>query len=130
MKINILVLLIILTVQITACSKAPKDFEMTVNEVVELKGFILKGISISGKVNEGCIANEDDFIVKRDGKQILVTSTRILNVQGLEDPESFTGETRKGDYVTLYIPDGKKDDVKIGDVLSSKETSCNKDVST
>lgn len=124
MKLKVLVLLLAFTALFAACEKASSDFEMEVDDVVELKGFILKGISISGKVTQGCIANNDNFLVKRKGNEIMTTSTRILNIAGQEDPESFTGEARNGDYVTLYIPDIKEDDVKPGDILSSNITSC------
>lgn len=115
-----------LIMQIIGCEKSSNDFRMTVDKVDELNGMILKGISISGKIESGCIANDNAFVIKRDGKQIHNNTTRILNVQDLKDPEHFGGEVFTGDYVTLYIPDGKKQDIAPGDILSSNTTSCGK----
>lgn len=124
MKTRIAIVLIALAVQTAGCEKAKTDFEMPIEQVDVLQGFILKGISISGEVKSGCIANEDEFVIKRNGKEILRTTTRILNIRDLEDPDSFNGEAAEGDYVTLYIPDGKEDDVNLGDILSSSSTTC------
>lgn len=119
-------LIIPLTMQIIGCGKSSNDFRMTVDKIDELNGMILKGISISGKIESGCIANDDAFVIKRGGKQIHNNTTRILNVQDLKDPDNFGGEAFTGDYVTLYIPDGKKQDIAPGDILSSNTTSCGK----
>jgi translation elongation factor EF-1alpha len=115
-----------LTMQMIGCEKSSNDFRMTVDKIDELNGMILKGISISGKIESGCIANEDAFVIKRNGKLIHNNTTRVLNVQDLKDPDNFGGEVFTGDYVTLYIPDGKKQDIAPGDILSSNTTSCGK----
>lgn len=125
MRITTAVLLTLCVIPGMGCSKKePKPFEMTVDKVDELNGLILRGISISGKVTSGCIANDNAFIVQRNGQQVLKEITRVVNVEGLEDADSFTGEVVEGDYVTFYIPDGKKQDVAVGDVVSSSVTSC------
>lgn len=122
-----LFLAITLVMHIVGCEKSSNDFQMTVDRVDELNGMILKGISISGKIESGCIANDDAFVIKRNGKPIHNNTTRVLNVQDLKDPDNFGGEVFAGDYVTLYIPDGKKQDIAPGDILSSNTTSCGKD---
>ena len=99
---------------------------MTIDRVDELNGMILKGISISGTVETGCIANDDAFVVTRNGKEIHQNTVRVLNVKDLQDPDNFNGEVYIGDYVTLYIPDGKKQDIQSGDILSSNTISCDK----
>ena len=121
-----LFLAITLAIHIIGCEKSSNDFQMTVDRVDELNGLILKGISISGKIQSGCIANDDAFVIKRNGKPIHNNTTRVLNVQDLKDPDNFGGEVFTGDYVTLYIPDGKKQDIAPGDILSSNTTSCGK----
>lgn len=124
MKTKIAVLLIALAAQSAGCERSATGFEMPVEKIDVLQGFILKGISISGEVKSGCIANEDEFVIKRKGKEILRTTTRILNIRDLEDPDAFNGQAAEGDVVTLYIPDGKEDDVRVGDILSSMATTC------
>lgn len=120
MKIKIVILLMFLVIPITGCDKASNDFEMTVERVDELKGVILKGISIIGTIKSGCIANVDKYIVKRDGKNVFETTARILEVSKKPGAEAAV----RGDYVHLYIPDGKTEDVKPGDVVVSNMTSC------
>lgn len=109
------------------CDKQSNRFQMTIDRVDELNGMILKGISISGTVETGCIANDDAFVVTRSGKDIHQNTVRILNVKDLKDPDNFNGDVFTGEYVTLYIPDGKKQDIQPGDVLSSNTISCNED---
>ncbi len=122
-----IVFFMMLITLILGCENSSNDFRMTVDKVDELNGMILKGISISGKIERGCIANDDAFFIKRNGKPIHNNTTRILNVQDLKEPDNFGGEVYAGDYVTLYIPDGKKQDIVPGDILSSNTTSCGKD---
>jgi hypothetical protein len=126
MKIKTAILIALVAILNHGCAKPSSDFAMTIDQVDELKGFILKGISITGKVTVGCIANEDIYSVMRDGKKVLETSIRILNVAGLENQESFNGEIYEGEEVTLYIPDGKTQDVLPGDKLVSDIVSCKK----
>lgn len=113
-----------LTSLMAGCDRSSNAFEMKVDQVDELKGFILKGISISGKITKGCIANEDEFIVKRKGKEVYKTTTRIVNVLDLKDPDSFNGKVYEGNYVTFYIPDGKLQEIQAGDMVVSNTISC------
>lgn len=127
MKIKTVVLLMFLVIPNLGCDrgksdseKASSDFEMTVERVDELKGVILKGISVIGTVKSGCIANMDKYTVKRDGKDLFATDARILEVTEKPGAEAAV----KGDYVHLYVLDGKPDDVKPGDIVISGTTSC------
>ncbi len=126
MKIRISGLSLLIAVQLAGCAKSPAEFSMKVDRVDELKGMILKGISITGKIENGCIANDDEFVVFRGGKEVLRTTTRVVNVDGLLNSESFTGEVKAGDVVTFYIPDGKKEEVQVGDRVTSETTTCGK----
>ncbi len=126
MKTKIIALSLLMAVQMAGCSKSPEEFSMKVDKVDELKGMILKGISITGKIENGCIANDDEFVVYRGGKEVMRTTTRVVNVDGLKNSDSFTGEVKLGDVVTFYIPDGKKEDVQVGDLVTSKTTTCGK----
>ncbi len=125
MRIKTFTSLLFVATLVVGCDTAPKSFEMTVEKVDELKGFILKGISVSGLVTSGCIANNDIYKVKRNGEIVLETDTRILEVSNIK-PEEFEGKAAKGDTVHLYIPDGKPGDVEPGDILLSDNTSCDK----
>lgn len=124
MKIKNVLFLIFLAIPGAGCDIASRDFEMTVERVEVLKGFILKGIAISGAIKSGCIANDDVFVVKRDGEKVLETTARILDVSKKSGTEPFNGKAFKGDFVHLYIPDAKEEDVRVGDIVSSGQTSC------
>lgn len=100
--------------------QASADFEMTVERVDELKGVILKGISVIGTINSGCIASMDKYVVKRDGKKVFETDARILEITNKPGAEKAV----KGDYVHLYIPDENPETVKVGDIVTSSTTSC------
>lgn len=123
-KIKSIILLIIVIPVIVSCGNKQQDFEMTVDKVEELKGFILKGIAISGTIQSGCIATGDGIIVKRGAKQVLDTTARVLNVSKNSEAESVEGHAFQGDYVSLYIPDGSEQDVSVGDVVFSNKVSC------
>lgn len=134
MKIKTVMLLMFLVIPSMGCDrgandsdkisgsseKASDDFEMTVERVDELKGAILKGIAVIGTINSGCIVNMDKYVVKRNGKNALETDARILEVTKKPGAEAAV----KGDYVHLYIPDAKPEDVKPGDMVVSNMTSC------
>lgn len=120
MKIKFVAFLLFAVVPSLGCAKASGDFEMTVEEIYELNGMVLKGIYIGGTVKSGCIANTDGYVVKRDGKNVLETIARIFAVTDKTDPEAAV----KGEYLKLYIPDVKAQDFKIGDVAASSKTSC------
>ena len=120
MKIKMVALLLVAAIPNMGCAAAPGDFEMTVEEVYELNGFVLKGIYVGGTIKSGCIANTDEYALKRDGKIVIETIGRIFEVVKKPGAESAV----KGDYVKLYIPDVKAEDFKVGDVATSGKTSC------
>lgn len=120
MKTKIAALLLVAMIPNLGCAKESNKFEMSVEEIFELKGMVLKGIYLGGTIKSGCIANVDEYVVKRDGKVIVETIGRIFEVKEKPGAESAV----KGDYVKLYIPDAKPEDYKIGDVASSSKTSC------
>ena len=125
MKIKSIILLIIIIPAIVSCGNKQQDFEMTVEKVEELKGFILKGIAISGTIKSGCIATGDGIIIKRDAEQVMETTARVLDVRKDSETEAVEGHAFQGDYVSLYIPDGSEGDVNTGDVVFSNKVSCN-----
>jgi translation elongation factor EF-1alpha len=125
MKPKIVALLLFIAIPNTGCAKVSTDFEMTVERIEELKGVILKGIAISGPVKSGCIVNNDVYTVRRDGKTVVGTAARILDVKKKNGTPYNEGEAAvKGDRVHLYIPDARAEDYKLGDVASSSKTSC------
>lgn len=107
-----------------ACSSEKHTFEMPVEEVAELKGFILKGVSLSGTVKSGCITNENQLSIKRNGQVIYTEKMRLLQVMSLKDNETFNGEAYTGERIVIYIPDAKKDAILPGDVVISTVSSC------
>lgn len=119
MKIKIVVLLIFIAISNLGCDSLSSDFKMSVEEVYELEGLVLNGVYIAGTIKSGCIANGDEYTVKRDGKTVIETIVRVFEVSG----ESGT-EAAKGDYVKLYIPDVDKEDFQLGDIATSSVTSC------
>ena len=97
---------------------------MKIDRIDVLNGFILKGISISGRVEKGCISNNDEFVVSRDGKEVLKTITRILSVDELKELGAFNDEVYTGEYVTFYLPDMKKEAVEEGDIVRAEHITC------
>lgn len=126
MPVQKLIFALLTTTLLAACQQEKLTFEMQVDEVQELHGFILKGISITGAIKRGCLSNENIYTIKRKGTQVLSTDARILSIKELKTADSFNGEAYTGETVTLYIPDGKKDDVVPGDVVISTVSSCPK----
>ena len=125
MKVKIVALLLFTLLPNMGCAEVSSDFEMTVERIEQLKGVILKGIAVSGPVTSGCIINNDVYTVQRDGKKVVETTARILDIKK-KSGTPYNGEEAavKGDKVHLYIPDAKAEDYKIGDVASSSKTSC------
>jgi len=115
---------LLLLCALLSCTPAPKDFAMSIEKVDELHGFVLKGLSVSGRIEQGCIANDDKLIITRGDKVVFEELARILNVADLPNPEAFNGTAAAGDYATFYLPDAKPGSVLPGDVLSSIKTSC------
>jgi translation elongation factor EF-1alpha len=124
MKIKQTFCIALIASTLSSCSNEKLTFEMPVEEVTELKGFILKGVSLSGTVKSGCITNEHQISVRRKGKVIYSEKMRLLEVLGLKENQTFNGEAYTGERIVLYIPDGKKGDIAPGDVVISTVSSC------
>ncbi|TVZ42019.1 hypothetical protein P886_1371 [Alteromonadaceae bacterium 2753L.S.0a.02] len=107
------------------CEPKPQyDFELTIDKIEHLKGFILKGLAVTGPVSQGCLAQQNPIQILRDGKEVLKEEARIINVKGLTSSEEFSGEVNKGDVVSLYIPDRNLGDVLPGDKVVANDTTC------
>lgn len=124
MKITSIILLIAMIPAVVSCGSKKQDFEMTVEKVEVLKGLILKGLAISGTVKSGCIVTNDEMVIKREAGQIVETTARVLNVLKGSEAEAVEGQASQGNYVSLYIPDGKEGDISIGDAVFSDKGSC------
>lgn len=123
MKVKMMILAGLLTV---GCTSQASEFKMKIDNINEMNGFILKGLGITGTVEQGCIAQDNEFVVVRDGKEVLKTITRILLVEDLREGEEIDGEAYTGEVVTFYLPDIKKEVVEIGDWVIGKTTTCKK----
>lgn len=123
MKLKMMILAGLL---VAGCSSQASEFKMKIDRIDELNGFVLRGLSITGTVEQGCIAHDDEFVVARDGKEELKTVTRILLVEGLQEGEEIEGEAYTGEVVSFYLPDLKKEAVEIGDWVIGKTTTCKK----
>lgn len=109
---------------LASCSRQEAKFVMPVDQVQHLQGFILKGLSITGKVTKGCIANDNEFTITRNGKLILTTSVRLLSIEELRPPLEFNGEAYLGETATFYLPDIKDGEVLKGDQITSLTANC------
>ncbi len=107
---------------ISACSRGPEPFQMTVDNVQSFRGFMLKGLGASGTVEQGCIAANDVFVVKRDGKVVYEDSASMISVDQAEGYEAGAGQK-----VEFYLRDAPDGAVQAGDILEAKETTCKKD---
>lgn len=123
MKLKIMILAGLLA---AGCNSQASEFKMKIDRIDEMNGFILKGLAISGAVEHGCIAHDNEFVVARDGKEVLKAVTRILLVEGLHEGEEIDGEAYTGEMVSFYLPDMKKEVVEIGDWVVAKATTCKK----
>lgn len=113
---------------LTSCSKQePKQeskFVMPIESVQKLQGFVLKGLSISGKVTKGCIARDQEYTITRNGKQILTTQVRLLNINDFPEHLDFNGEVYLGESPNFYLPDMKEGEVVAGDIVTSMTATC------
>ena len=109
---------------LTSCSKQEHKFVMTIDTVQKLQGFVLKGLSISGKVTKGCIAKDQEFTLTRNGKQILTTQVRLLSINDFPEHLEFNGEVYEGESPNFYLPDMKEGEVVAGDIVTSKTATC------
>ncbi len=123
MKVKMMILAGLLAV---GCTKQASEFKMKIDNINEMNGFILKGLGITGTVEQGCIAQDNEIVVVRDGKEVLKTVARILLVEGLQEGEEIDGEAYAGEVVSFYLPDMKKEVVEIGDWVIGKEATCKK----
>lgn len=123
MKVKMMILAGLLAV---GCTNQASEFKMKIDNINEMNGFVLKGLGITGMVEQGCIAQDNEFVVVRDGKEVLKTITRILMVEDLREGEEIDGEAYTGEVVTFYLPDMKKEVVEIGDWVIGKATTCKK----
>ncbi|ACR12013.1 hypothetical protein [Teredinibacter turnerae] len=121
MKIITTVALLSLTLTFSQAqaAKNSESFEMKVDKVTLLKGFILKGLALEATVKQGCIASHDIYQVYRDGKKVYETNTQILDVEGQE-----AYEAKAGDHTNFYAPDAKEGQIIAGDILKSSVTHC------
>lgn len=106
---------------VSACSRGPEPFKMTVDNVQSMRGFVLKGLGVRGTVKQGCIANNDAFVVKRNGKVIYETNASILSLDGVQGFEASANHK-----VEFYVRDAADGAVAVGDVLEASVTTCGK----
>lgn len=111
-------------VTISACSRGPEPFRMKINFAKPMRGFVLNGVGIGGTVEQGCIANYDAFVVKRDGEVIYESTASIMMLDGGEGFEAAAGQK-----VEFYLRGAPDEAVKVGDIMEAKETTCGKDES-
>lgn len=107
---------------VSACDRGPEPFQMTVDKVQTFRGFVLKGLGVSGTVEQGCIANYDVFVVKRKGKVVYEATASIISLDGVEGSEAPAGHK-----VEFYLKDAPDGAAAVGDVLEAKKTTCGKD---
>lgn len=124
MKIKQSFLIALISAAVSSCSNEKLTFEMPVEEVKELKGFVLKGLSLAGTVKSGCVTNENQISIRRAGKVVYSERMRLLEVLDIKESQTFNGEAYTGERIILYIPDGKKGDIVPGDVVISTVSVC------
>lgn len=106
---------------LSACNRGPEPFRMTVDDVQSMRGFVLKGLGVGGTVEQGCIANYDVFVVKRQGKVVYEGKVSIMSLDGLQGFEA--GEGHKVEFYLAGAADGA---VAVGDAIEAKVTTCGK----
>lgn len=106
---------------VSACDRGPEPFRMKVDNVQSMRGFVLNGLGVSGTVEQGCIANYDTFVVKRDGKVVYEAKAGIMSLNGVQGSEAGTGHK-----VEFYLKDAADGAVAVGDVVEAEETTCGK----
>lgn len=107
---------------ISACDRGPEPFQMTVDNVQSMRGFVLNGLGVSGTVEQGCVANYDTFFVKRDGKVVYEAVASVMSLDGVQGFEAPAGHK-----VEFFLKDAADGAVAVGDVLEAKETTCGKE---
>lgn len=106
---------------ISACDRGPEQFQMTVDNVQSMRGFVLNGLGVGGTVAQGCIANHDAFVVKREGKVVYEAKASIMSLNGVEGFEAGAGHK-----VEFFLKDAADGAVAVGDVLEAEVTTCGK----
>lgn len=106
---------------ISACDRGPERFRMTVDAVQSMRGFVLNGLGVRGTVAQGCIANHDAFVVKRNGKVVYEWKASIMSLDGVEGFEADAGHK-----VEFYLSGAADGAVAVGDVLEAEVTTCGK----
>lgn len=107
---------------ISACDRGPERFRMTVDSVNSMRGFVLNGLGVGGTVEQGCIANYDVFVVKRNGEIVYEANASIMSLEGREGFEA--GADQK---VEFFLKDAADGAVAVGDILEAETTTCGKD---
>jgi selenocysteine-specific translation elongation factor len=123
MKLKMMILAGLLAL---GCNSQASEFKMKIDHINEMNGFVLKGLGVSGTVEQGCIAHDNEFVVVRDGKEVLKDIARLLMVKDLQEGEEIDGEAYTGEVITLYLPDIKKEVVELGDWVIGNATTCKK----
>lgn len=113
-------LLTILTVG--ACDRGLDRFRMTVDDVQSMRGVVLNGLGVGGTVEQGCIANYDAFVVKRNGKVVHEAHASIMSLDGVQGFEAGAGHK-----VEFYLKDAADGVVAVGDIIEAETTTCGKD---
>ena len=106
---------------ISSCDRGPEPFRMTVENVQSMRGFVLKGLGVGGTVEQGCIANYDAFVVKRNGKVVYEEKASIMSLDGVEGFEASAGHK-----VEFYLSGAADGAVAVGDILEAEVTTCGK----
>lgn len=107
---------------VSACDRDPERFQMKVDHVQSMRGFVLNGLGVGGTVEQGCIANHDTFVVKRNGEVVYEAKASIMSLDGLQGFEASAGHK-----VEFYLKDSADGAVAVGDTLEAEETTCGKD---
>ncbi len=94
---------------------------MTVDDVQSMRGFVLNGLGVKGTVEQGCIANHDAFVVKRNGKVVYEAMASIMSLDGSAGVEAGAGHK-----VEFFLKDAADGAVAAGDILEAETTTCGK----
>ena len=94
---------------------------MKVDNVQSMRGFVLNGLGVRGTVAQGCIANYDAFLVKRNGKVVYEATASIMSLDGVEGFEAGAGHK-----VEFFLKDAADGAVAVGDILEAETTTCGK----
>ena len=119
MPLNRKIVAVLVALTVSACDRGPEPFEMKVKHVQSMRGFVLNGLGVGGTVKQGCIANFDSFVFKRDGKVVYESNASIMSLDGVEGFEAGAGHE-----VEFYLRDAPDGAVKVGDIIEAEVTTC------